>query len=378
MADYIYSIKGLTKVHPPDKRIVTDLYLSFLPGAKIGVIGPNGMGKSSLLRIMAGEDEAFNGEVWLRPGATVGFVPQEPDIGKDRTVKDVVEEAVAPIKDVLARFEEVSMKLGEVTERRRDERAPRRAGESSRTKSTRRMAGTSTTTLELGDERAPPSTPAGQRALITSRAVRSDASRCAGCCSRGLTCCCSTSRPTTSTRRAWRGSSNTSRSYAGTIVAITHDRYFLDNVAEWILELDRGDAFPVQGQLHRVVGGEREAPRRSRRNEESARQRKIKSELEWVRSSPKARHAKSKARLQAFESLVVESGQARSATPTRSSFRRRPIVWATRSSRRKRVEQRPIGDKPPLRRSSTFRIPARRDRAGSSGRTVPARRRSSG
>lgn len=116
MADYIYTMKGVTKVHPPDKRIVTDLYLSFLPGAKIGVIGPNGMGKSSLLRIMAGEDKSFNGEAWIKPSATVGYVPQEPDIGKDRTVKDVVEEAVAPLKAVLARFEEVSMKFGEVTD----------------------------------------------------------------------------------------------------------------------------------------------------------------------------------------------------------------------------------------------------------------------
>jgi ATPase subunit of ABC transporter with duplicated ATPase domains len=113
MADYIFTMQGVTKVHPPDKRIVTDLYLSFLPGAKIGVIGPNGMGKSSLLRIMAGVDKEFTGEAWLRPGSTVGFVEQEPDIGEDRTVLDVVHEAVQPIRDVLARFEEVSMKFAE-------------------------------------------------------------------------------------------------------------------------------------------------------------------------------------------------------------------------------------------------------------------------
>ena len=104
MTDYIFTMKGVTKVHPPDKRIVTDLYLSFIPGAKIGVIGPNGMGKSSLLRIMAGEDKNFTGEAWIRPGATVGYVPQEPDIGRDRRVIDVVHEAVQPMRDALAKF----------------------------------------------------------------------------------------------------------------------------------------------------------------------------------------------------------------------------------------------------------------------------------
>ncbi|MFN7699203.1 MAG: ATP-binding cassette domain-containing protein, partial [Deltaproteobacteria bacterium] len=107
MTDYIFTMKGVTKVHPPDKKIVQNLYLSFIPGAKIGVIGPNGMGKSSLLRIMAGEDKNYTGEAWIRPSATVGFVPQEPDIGKDRTVIDVVNEAVKPMRDALARFEAI-------------------------------------------------------------------------------------------------------------------------------------------------------------------------------------------------------------------------------------------------------------------------------
>jgi sulfate-transporting ATPase len=115
MADYIYSMVGVTKVHPPDKKIVTDLHLSFLPGAKIGVIGPNGMGKSSLLNIIAGKDKAYAGETWIRPGATVGYVEQEPDIGSNRTVLEVVEDGVREVKDALARFEEVSMKFGEVT-----------------------------------------------------------------------------------------------------------------------------------------------------------------------------------------------------------------------------------------------------------------------
>ena len=113
MTDYIFTMKGVTKVHPPDKKIVTDLYLSFIPGAKIGVIGPNGMGKSSLLRIMAGTDKNFTGEAWIRPTALVGFVEQEPDIGKNRSVMDVINEAVKPMRDALAKFEDISMKMGD-------------------------------------------------------------------------------------------------------------------------------------------------------------------------------------------------------------------------------------------------------------------------
>ncbi|MEM9074596.1 MAG: ATP-binding cassette domain-containing protein, partial [Myxococcota bacterium] len=113
MADYVFSMKGVTKVHPPDKKVVSDLYLSFLPKAKIGVIGPNGAGKSTVLRIMAGVDKDFTGESWLRPGSKVGYLPQEPDLGDAKTVLEAVEVAVQPIRDLLTRFEELSMKLGE-------------------------------------------------------------------------------------------------------------------------------------------------------------------------------------------------------------------------------------------------------------------------
>jgi sulfate-transporting ATPase len=113
MADYIYTLQGMTKVHPPDKKVLEDVYLSFLPGAKIGVIGPNGSGKSTLLRIMAGQDKAFTGEAWARPSASVGYLSQEPDLGHGKIVKECVEEAVAEQRDLLQRFEELSMKLGE-------------------------------------------------------------------------------------------------------------------------------------------------------------------------------------------------------------------------------------------------------------------------
>ena len=305
MADYIYSMKGVTKVHPPDKRIVTDLYLSFLPGAKIGVIGPNGMGKSTILRILAGEDTSFNGETWLRPGATVGYVQQEPDIGVDRTVLDVVEDAVGPIKKVLARFEEVSMKFGEVTS---DDEMNALLEEQAKLQDEIDAAdGWSLDhTLEL--------------AMDALRLPPADASvnHLSGGEKRRVALCrvllqkpdiLLLDEPTThldAETVAWL--EQHLAQYAGTIVAVTHDRYFLDNVAEWILELDRGDAFPFKGNYTAWLEA-KEKRLELEEKQDSARKRKIKAELDWVRSSPKARHAKSKARLQSFEALVVEQGK---------------------------------------------------------------------
>ncbi|GAB5542300.1 MAG: energy-dependent translational throttle protein EttA [Sandaracinaceae bacterium] len=304
MADYIYTMKGVTKVHPPDKRIVTDLYLSFLPGAKIGVIGPNGMGKSSLLRIMAGEDKSFNGEAWIKPGATVGYVPQEPDIGKDRTVLDVVEEAVAPIKAVLARFEEVSMKFGEVTD---DDEMNALLEEQAKLQDQIDAAdGWSLDhTLELAMDalRLPP---ADESVNHLSGGEKRRVALCRVLLMKpDLLLLDEPTNHLDAESVAWL--EQHLAQYAGTIVAITHDRYFLDNVAEWILELDRGDAFPFKGNYTAWLEA-KEKRLEMEEKQESAKQRKIKSELEWVRASPKARHAKSKARVQAYEALVAEAG----------------------------------------------------------------------
>ncbi len=307
MADYIFSMKGVTKVHPPDKRIVTDLYLSFLPGAKIGVIGPNGMGKSSLLRIMAGEDKAFNGEAWLRPGATVGYVPQEPDIGKDRTVKEVVEEAVAPLKAVLARFEEVSMKFGEVTD---DDEMNALLEEQAKLQDQidAQDGWNLDHTLELAMDalRLPP---ADESVNHLSGGEKRRVALCRVLLQKpDLLLLDEPTNHLDAESVAWL--EQHLAQYPGCIVAITHDRYFLDNVAEWILELDRGDAFPFRGNYTAWLEA-KEKRLEIEEKQETARQRKIKAELDWVRSSPRARHAKSKARLQAFEALVVEQGKAK-------------------------------------------------------------------
>jgi ATP-binding cassette ChvD family protein len=301
MTDYIFTMKGVTKVHPPDKKIVTDLYLSFIPGAKIGVIGPNGMGKSSLLRIMAGEDKNFTGEAWIRPTATVGFVPQEPDIGKNRTVLDVVNEAVTPMREALARFEQISMAMGDPDadmDKLLEEQGKLQdfidAGD----------GWNLDTTLEIAMDalRLPPPDAnvdvlsGGEKrrvALCRTLLMRPD-----------LLLLDEPTNHLDAESVAWL--EQHLKDYPGTIVSITHDRYFLDNVAEWILELDRGNAYPFKGNYTSWLE-QKEKRLLQEEKADSARQKKIARELEWVRQSPKARQAKSKARLQAYEALVTEA-----------------------------------------------------------------------
>ncbi len=305
MTDYIFTMKGVTKVHPPDKKIVSDLYLSFIPGAKIGVIGPNGMGKSSLLRIMAGEDKNYTGEAWIRPSAKVGFVTQEPDIGKDRTVLDVVNEAVTPMRDALARFEQISMAMGEPDadmDKLLEEQAKLQdfidAGDGWNLDNQLEIAmdalrlpppDASVNVLSGGEKR--------RVALCRVLLQRPD-----------LLLLDEPTNHLDAESVAWL--EQHLKDYPGTIVSITHDRYFLDNVAEWILELDRGNAFPFKGNYTSWLE-QKEKRLQQEEKADSARQKKIAHELEWVRQSPKARQAKSKARLQAYESLVTEAARAK-------------------------------------------------------------------
>jgi ATP-binding cassette ChvD family protein len=305
MTDYIFTMKGVTKVHPPDKKIVQNLYLSFIPGAKIGVIGPNGMGKSSLLRIMAGEDKNFTGEAWIRPTATVGFVPQEPDIGKDRTVMDVVNEAVKPMRDALARFEAIGMAMGEP-----DADMDKLLEEQSKLQDFI-DAGDGwnlDTTLEIAMDalRLPPP---DQSVNVLSGGEKRRVALCRTLLIRpDLLLLDEPTNHLDAESVAWL--EQHLKDYPGTIVSITHDRYFLDNVAEWILELDRGNAYPFKGNYTSWLE-QKEKRLQQEEKSEGARQKKIAQELEWVRQSPKARQAKSKARLQAYENLVNEAQKAK-------------------------------------------------------------------
>jgi sulfate-transporting ATPase len=303
MSDYIFTMKDLMKVHPPDKTVVSNVYLSFLPGAKIGVLGVNGTGKSSLLRIMAGVDKEFTGEAWARPGATIGYLAQEPDLGTAETVIDAVNVAVASTKKLLADFEEVSMKLGEPLS---DDEMNKVLEEQGKLQDQIDAvdAWNLDTQLEIAMDalRLPP--PDAKIAVLSGGEKR----RVALCQillqKPDLLLLDEPTNHLDAESVLWL--EQHLAQYPGCVVAVTHDRYFLDNVAEWILELDRGKAIPFKGNYSSWLEQKR-ARLQQEEKTESARQRKLGRELEWVRQSAKARQAKGKARLAAYDKLLQES-----------------------------------------------------------------------
>jgi len=303
MSDYIYTMKDLMKVHPPDKTVVSNVYLSFLPGAKIGVLGVNGTGKSSLLRIMAGVDKEFTGEAWARPGATVGYLAQEPDLGSATTVMEAVDVAVAETRSLLARFEEVSMKLGESLS---DDEMNKVLEEQSKLQDQIDAldAWNLDHHLELAMDalRLPP---ADAQIQHLSGGERRRVALCQILLKKpDLLLLDEPTNHLDAESVLWL--EQHLAQYPGCVVAVTHDRYFLDNVAEWILELDRGKAIPFKGNYSAWLDQKR-ARLEQEEKQESARQRKLARELDWVRASPKARQAKSKARLEAYDRLLADS-----------------------------------------------------------------------
>jgi sulfate-transporting ATPase len=307
MADYIYTLQGVSKVHPPDKKVLSNIYLSFLPGAKIGVLGANGSGKSSLLRIMAGVDTTFTGEGWVRPGATVGFLAQEPDLGAGKTTLECVEAAVKPTRDLLTRFEELSMKLGETLSDAEMNKVVEEHGKIQ--DAIEACDGWNLDhQLELAMDalRLPP---ADQAVEQLSGGERRRVALCQILLKRpDLLLLDEPTNHLDAESVAWL--EQHLAQYPGCVVAVTHDRYFLDNVAEWILELDRGEGYPFKGNYSAWL--EQKQSRLSQEEkQESARQRKLKHELEWVQASPRARQAKSKARLNAYETMLSDAGKAK-------------------------------------------------------------------
>jgi ATP-binding cassette ChvD family protein len=307
MSDYIFTMKDLMKVHPPDKIVVSNVYLSFLPGAKIGVLGVNGTGKSSLLRIMAGVDKDFTGEAWARPGSSVGYLAQEPDLGSAETVMAAVDVAVADTRKLLARFEEVSMKLGEPLS---DDEMSKVLEEQAKLQDQIDAvdAWNLDHHLELAMDalRLPPAD-----ALIKnlSGGERRRVALCQILLQKpDLLLLDEPTNHLDAESVLWL--EQHLAQYPGCVVAVTHDRYFLDNVAEWILELDRGKAIPFKGNYSSWLEQKR-ARLAQEEKQESARQRKLSRELEWVRQSPKARQAKSKARLTAYDKLLNDSTTAK-------------------------------------------------------------------
>jgi energy-dependent translational throttle protein EttA len=290
----IFTTYKLSRVHPPDKRVLEDISLSFLPGAKIGVLGPNGSGKSTLLRIMAGRDTEFRGDAQLAPGATVGLLEQEPQLDPGKDVRGNVEDGVRELRDLLDRFNELAANYSDDT-----------ADEFARLQDRIDAADAwqLDTMLEIAMDalRLPPG--------------EADVSVLSGGERRRVALCrlllaapdlLLLDEPTNhldAESVAWL--EKHLEDYRGTVVAVTHDRYFLDNVAGWILELDRGRGLPFRGNYSAWLDQKR-ARLEAEERQESARQRTIARELEWVRESPKARRGKSRARLNRYEALIAE------------------------------------------------------------------------
>jgi sulfate-transporting ATPase len=303
MSDYIFTMKDLMKVHPPDKTIVSNVYLSFLPGAKIGVLGVNGTGKSSLLRIMAGVDKDYTGEAWAKPGATVEYLAQEPDLGSAVTVMEAVDVAVAGTRALLARFEEVSMKLGEpMSDEEMDKTLEEQAKLQDQIDALDAWNLDHQLEIAMDALRLPPS---DAKIEVLSGGERRRVALCQILLKKpDLLLLDEPTNHLDAESVLWL--EQHLAQYPGCVVAVTHDRYFLDNVAEWILELDRGKAIPFKGNYSSWLEQKRDRLKQEEKSE-SARQRKLGRELEWVRASPKARQAKSKARLQAYDKLLQDS-----------------------------------------------------------------------
>jgi ATP-binding cassette ChvD family protein len=315
MPEFIFTMTGVTKVHPPDKKVLDNIHLAFYPGAKIGVIGPNGSGKSSLMRIMAGVDTTFIGEAKPHPGTRIGYFAQEPDMGSAETVQDAVNQGVAETRALLTRFEEMSAKLGEPMD---DDAMTKLLAEQSelQDKIDAADAWNLDRHVELAMDalRLPPS---DAKIAHLSGGEKRRVALCKLLLARpDMLLLDEPTNHLDTESVAWL--EHFLQEYPGTVVAVTHDRYFLDNVAGWILELDRGRGYPFKGNYTGWL--EQKAARLAQEEKaESARQRKLKQELEWVRASPRARQAKSKARLAAYEELMAQSAKG-PADPTEISI----------------------------------------------------------
>jgi energy-dependent translational throttle protein EttA len=302
----IYSMVGVSKFYDK-KPVLKDIYLSYFYGAKIGVIGLNGSGKSSLLRILAGVDPDFQGETVISPGYTVGYLEQEPLIDDSRTVKQVVEEAVKETVDLLKEFEEINAKFGEEMSDDEMNALLERQG-TVQEKLDHLDAWDLDSRLEMAMDALrcpPPDTPV----KILSGGERRRVALCRLLLQKpDILLLDEPTNHLDAESVAWL--EHHLQNYAGTIIAVTHDRYFLDNVAGWILELDRGAGIPWKGNYSSWLEQKQERLRREEKSE-SERQKTLQRELEWIRMSPKARRAKGKARINSYESLLQQGSETR-------------------------------------------------------------------
>ena len=310
MAQYIYTMNRVAKVVPPKRFLIKDISLSFFPGAKIGVLGLNGSGKSTLLRIMAGIDHEFDGEARPQPGINIGFLPQEPELDADKDVRGNVEEGIAESKALLNRFNEISMQFAEPMD---DEQMNALLEEQGKLQDAIDSVGgweldrkldVAADALRLPPWDADVTTLSGgeRRRVALCRLLLSEPDMLL------------LDEPTNhldAESVAWL--ERFLEEYPSTVIAVTHDRYFLDNVAGWILELDRGHGIPWEGNYSSWLE-QKEQRLQMEEATEKARRKTVQAELEWVHTNPKGRHAKSKARLKQFEEISSPAYQKRNET----------------------------------------------------------------
>jgi ATP-binding cassette ChvD family protein len=300
VSDYVFTMYRADKFYGPDRQVLANISLSFLPGAKIGVLGPNGAGKSTLLRIMAGRDEPSSGVAELAPGATAGLLEQEPELDPAKDVRGNVEDGVRPLRDLLDRFNEISAAFAEP-----DADYDTLLAEQAKVQDAIDRADLWQLDDRLDHAMDALRLPEGDRDVTTlSGGERRRVALCRLLLSApDLLLLDEPTNHLDAESVLWL--ERFLADYKGTVVAVTHDRYFLDNVAGWILELDRGRGIPFQGNYSSWLEQKQERLAHEEKTE-SARRRTLARELEWVRASPRARHAKAKARLGAYERLLAE------------------------------------------------------------------------
>jgi energy-dependent translational throttle protein EttA len=299
-SEYIFTMYRADKFYGPDRQVLANISLSFFPGAKIGVLGPNGAGKSTLLKIMAGQEEPSSGVAELAPNATVGFLEQEPDLDAAKTVRENVEDGVRELRDLLDRFNEISAKFAEP-----DADFDSLLADQAKVQDAIDRADAWQLEDHLDHAMDALRLPEGDRDVTTlSGGERRRVALCRLLLSApDLLLLDEPTNHLDAESVAWL--ERFLENYKGTVVAVTHDRYFLDNVAGWILELDRGRGLPFKGNYTQWLEQKQERLAVEEK-QESARRRTLARELEWVRMSPRARHAKSKARLGAYEQLLAD------------------------------------------------------------------------